>query len=87
MVDFFITNHNYLEELNYVYALRQHTLTLLETMPCHFYKKWELSDKDLHKWGYLLFQKEQAYHYLVADLMRIVNTNMVIQSIESVPLR
>lgn len=56
-------------------------------MPPKFYKKYEISDSDLHEWSVILHEREEVYNYLVKDLMDIVNTDVPIKSIEVVPLR
>lgn len=56
-------------------------------MPPKLYKKYEISDSDLHEWYSLLQEREEVYHYLVIDLMEIVNTDVPIKSIETVPFK
>lgn len=55
-------------------------------MSSRFYKHYQLSDSDLAEWQELYLEKPQAYHYLVDDLMNIVNTHVAIKSIEVVPI-
>ncbi|XP_023014893.1 F-box only protein 21 [Leptinotarsa decemlineata] len=73
-------------EVRYIYELRQRTRNMLEKMPPKFYKKYEISDSDLHEWSLLLNERDEVYNYLVLDLMDIVNTDAPINSIEVVPL-
>lgn len=56
-------------------------------MPPKLYKKYEISDSDLNDWYSLLQEREEVYHYLVIDLMEIVNTDVPIKSIETVPFK
>lgn len=56
-------------------------------MPPKLYKKYEISDSDLQEWYTLLQEREEVYHYLVIDLMEIVNTDVPIKSIETVPFK
>lgn len=55
-------------------------------MPPRFYKKYELSDIDLQEWSQLVLKEPENYHYLILDLMEIINTDVPIKSIEVVPL-
>lgn len=55
-------------------------------MPAKFYKRYEISDSDLHEWNNILHEREEVYNYLVLDLMEVVNTDVPINSIEVVPL-
>ncbi|KAJ8920050.1 hypothetical protein NQ315_011703 [Exocentrus adspersus] len=73
-------------EIRYIYELKKRTRSMLEKMPPRFYKKYEISDSDLHEWSVILHEREEVYNYLVNDLMDIVNTEAAIKSIEVVPL-
>ncbi|CAH1155846.1 unnamed protein product [Phaedon cochleariae] len=81
-----IRHINFQHEVRYIYELRQKTRKMLEKMPPKFYKKYEISDSDLYEWNGILNEKDEAYNYLVMDLMDIVNTDVPINSIEVVPL-
>ncbi|XP_060528394.1 F-box only protein 21-like [Cylas formicarius] len=76
----------YQHEVRYIYELKKRTRTMLEKMPPRFYKKYEISESDLHEWNIVLGEREEVYNYLVLDLMEIVNTEEPIHSIEVVPL-
>ncbi|VEN52081.1 unnamed protein product, partial [Callosobruchus maculatus] len=73
-------------EVRYIYELKKRTRLMLEKMPPKFYKKYEISDSDLHEWSIILHEREEVYNYLVLDLMEIVNTDEPINSVEVVPL-
>lgn len=75
------------KEIQYIFNLRKRTREILETMPPKLYKKYEISDSDLHEWYSLLQERDEVYHYLVIDLMEIVNTDVPIKSIETVPFK
>ncbi|GLV34229.1 hypothetical protein CBL_00160 [Carabus blaptoides fortunei] len=55
-------------------------------MPPKFYKRYELSDSDLVQWRDMMNEHPLAYHYLVNELMTIVNNKSVIHGINVVPI-
>ncbi|KAG5871872.1 hypothetical protein JTB14_033878 [Gonioctena quinquepunctata] len=73
-------------EVRYIYELKQRIRKMLEKMPPKFYKKYEISDSDLHEWSLIMNERHEVYNYLVLDLVEIVNTDAPINSIEVVPL-
>lgn len=78
---------DFLKEVRYIFNLRQRTRDILEKMPPKLYKKYEISESDMQDWNVLLQEREEIYHYLVVDLMEIVNTDVPIKSIETVPFK
>lgn len=75
------------KEIQYIFNLRHRTREILETMPPKLYKKHEISDSDLQEWYSLVQERVEVYHYLVIDLMEIVNNDVSIKSIETVPFK
>lgn len=73
-------------EVRYIYDLKRRTREILSTMSSRFYKRYQLSDTDFTEWAELYQEKPQTYHYLVDDLMNIVNTHVSIKSIGVVPI-
>lgn len=73
-------------EIRYIYDLKRRTREILSTMSSRFYKRYQLSDSDFTEWLELYREKPQTYHYLVNDLMNIVNTHVPIKSIAVVPI-
>lgn len=74
-------------EVKYVFDLTRRAHDVLADMPPKFYKRYELSDSDLVQWKDMMNEHPLAYHYLVNELMTIVNNKSLIHGINVVPIK
>lgn len=73
-------------EVKYYYQLMRNCHDILADMSPKFYKRYELSDLDLVQWKDMMKERPLAYHYLIKELMNIVNNRSPIYGIHVVPI-
>lgn len=81
------SDFNWIKESIDCAQIKRKTMTILSDMSPKFYKRYELSESDLIEWKNLMKENPRAYYYIVDDLMKIVNDDSPINTIEVVPIK